>query len=336
MRVFPVLRGGGRGAPIPVSLASRADMLGPGYRPGAFEATFTPEAAGMLSLDVLVGGAHVSGSPLSLTAEAGPTDAGRCLVRGEGLESISLRGVATTRTFFVEARDQFDNPRGTGGDKLEARLVPHGGCDSDALPVPVRVQDRGDGTYDCAYTLAKAGAYKLEVLLGTDPAGGSPFDLAISADPAELVRRQMAEQERRLQREREAAQQRKEAEASRRAADAAARAAADAVKQQREAQQQEENEKARAVAVVAAAAEAAAAEEERRRRVAERLRREEAARRKALDADEEKRRTALEAIQAAERRHRRPDSAGRRAGGGFVLSFKIDGSGNSRRQAWAE
>ena len=58
----------------------------------------------------------------------------------------------------------------------------------------------------------------------------------------------------------------------------------------------------------------------------------EEARRRAVEQEEEKRLAVLEKIKCLDEKRRRPESATKRAGGGFILSFT--GDGGSKRTAW--
>ena len=58
----------------------------------------------------------------------------------------------------------------------------------------------------------------------------------------------------------------------------------------------------------------------------------EEARRRAVEQEEDKRLAVLEKIKCLDEKRRRPESATKRAGGGFILSFT--GDGDIRRTAW--
>lgn len=115
--------------------------------------------------------------------------------------------------FKVEARDLFDEPRGSGGDRFSARFLRDDadldvrlGVDSDddepaaaaggagrhvapqsgaaAGFVPVHIDDGFDGTYDGTLQPAQTGSYSLTVSLGGVPLPGCPFPVTVV--PAQL------------------------------------------------------------------------------------------------------------------------------------------------------
>jgi dynein heavy chain len=92
------------------------------------------------------------------------TDASKCLMYGPGL--LSGCAVNEETMFIIQARDENNNVRTSGGDEFTV-VVKHlgGGEEGEDIPVHgVHVQDQDDGTYVVMYTAPNPGEYEIEVL----------------------------------------------------------------------------------------------------------------------------------------------------------------------------
>lgn len=84
----------------------------------------------------------IYGSPFHPAVAPAPTVASHCLVTGPGASTASPGG---PNSFTVDARDQFDEPRGIGGDVFLLTVVGPGTGHA--------VVDNGDGTYTVSYDI---------------------------------------------------------------------------------------------------------------------------------------------------------------------------------------
>jgi hypothetical protein len=120
---------------------------------------------------------EVSGSPFPPhEVQAAPTSAARSTVRGIPL-SLATAGVMDS--FTIQSHDEYDNERGSGGDRWVVRAVPYnewdrrekyGGTQSartskDCVGCPRTVygavEDMGDSSYVASFNGTKKGAYKV-------------------------------------------------------------------------------------------------------------------------------------------------------------------------------
>ena len=83
-------------------------------------------------------------------------------------------------TFEVEARDDFGDLRGFGGDSVVCKVS--GGKPGDKTETVV--EDRGDGTYEIRFTPESAGAYLVGVTLNGQHIAGSRFSLEVRPSAA--------------------------------------------------------------------------------------------------------------------------------------------------------
>jgi len=104
-----------------------------------------------------------------IPAEASPKNT---IAHGPGVEEAK---VGKPNPFTVEARDKFDNKLTMGGAHVSGQLTSPG-----VSPVPVHVEDNGDGTYKCSYPgVTKAGNYELTPTLNGHPVKGAPFKIKV-------------------------------------------------------------------------------------------------------------------------------------------------------------
>lgn len=121
---------------------------------GTYTVEYTPTRSGTYRLSVTYGGHDIFGSPFQPEVSSAPTAASHCVASGPGM---TVAQVGHTNEFDLTARDQFDEPRGTGGDSFEVTILGPG------LANPI--VDNGDGSYSVSYdvdTEARAYAAALE------------------------------------------------------------------------------------------------------------------------------------------------------------------------------
>ncbi len=149
---------------------------------GTLQVTYAPPKSGTFELSVKYKDQHIFGSPFLPEVSAAPTAPKHCLVTGDGAQVARLH---TKNTFTVVTRDQFDNPRETGGDQFE--ILVHGPA------IPYDIIDHGNGCYTVTYEVqlgkedvenAKRGVapqIEIEVNMHSEgffyarPIAGSPF-----------------------------------------------------------------------------------------------------------------------------------------------------------------
>ena len=107
--------------------------------------------------------------------------ASACRAEGAGLEVASTWAPSS---FTVRAVGFAGEPCSEGGDVVQVRLVSEGegGGEAAELGADVRVEDRGDGSCGCSYSVAEgagAQAARLEVRVNGGHVCGSPFAVAI-------------------------------------------------------------------------------------------------------------------------------------------------------------
>jgi hypothetical protein len=123
-----------------VSDALHMDLAVGDNNDGSYTVHYTPTRAGEFELRVQYAGQHIYGSPFHLTVARAPTAPNHCVVGGEGL---TVARTGSVNTFTLTARDQFDDPRGVGGDNFIITVAGGG----KAHPI----LDLGDGTYTVSY-----------------------------------------------------------------------------------------------------------------------------------------------------------------------------------------
>lgn len=171
----PFLLPGAQLVPVPASVAFDQAR-------GQFVVTYTPPAAGQLTISVSVSGEPVACSPFILNATAGPADAGTSVLTGGG----TVGGVVgMPLRITVVGRDANGVRRTTGGDSVRAALSVAG-----QAAIPLAPTDNGDGTYTFTATPVAQGQAVVAVLLnGEALSAGCPraTQATATAPPACLV-----------------------------------------------------------------------------------------------------------------------------------------------------
>ncbi|XP_045034741.1 filamin-A isoform X1 [Daphnia magna] len=144
--------------PVPVNKVEKAK--------GLYECNYVPERGVKHTVQVNQGGVAVKNSPFRVYVSA-PTDSSKVQVFGPGVE----KGVkSNTPTHFnVDARD-------AGPGDLNVNIT-----NDKGQPVPVQVDDNGDGTYSVAYTPSAPGPIKVNVLYAGKLIPRSP--IAVQVQP---------------------------------------------------------------------------------------------------------------------------------------------------------
>jgi len=144
---------------------------------GTYKVTYQPKDAGVYHVDVIERNPsnplyydHLKNSPITVVIDQG-TDASQCTAHGPGLEPGNLD--TSEAEFTIEARDKNGNPMTQGGDNFEVDIQGPTG------PVPCKVVDNGDGTYNVTYAPKDAGAHDIAVTLGDIPIKESTFHVDI-------------------------------------------------------------------------------------------------------------------------------------------------------------
>ena len=146
---------------------------------GTYAISYNASVSGLLTLNVMTGGAHADGSPFSLLVEPGPTNAHASIAVGDGTAhaAIGERTVVLVRT-----KDRLGNDRGVGGDKVSATLT-QGTTNS---VVHATVKDTHDGSYTLSYVLTISALphdYLMAVRVNNGSLGGSPFRVRARPGP---------------------------------------------------------------------------------------------------------------------------------------------------------
>ena len=146
---------------------------------GEYEVQYVPTKAGMYTIEVLVNGEEITGSPFHMLAVDGITAGFTSSATGVGL-THAMAGV--TAPFVVQARDVNANDRTLGGDELTIRLnTTRPAISADGLPFEEEVVVNGtaayigDGQYACEYVASVAKMHDLRVFINGMEIDGSPF-----------------------------------------------------------------------------------------------------------------------------------------------------------------
>ena len=163
---------------------------------GTYTVDYTPTRSGSYELRVTYEGHDIAGSPFYPTVSKAPTAASHCMAAGEGM-TVARVGAGAVNEFTITARDQFDDPRETGGDSFEVTIIGPG------LANPI--VDQGDGTYTVSYDVdetapgyikardeGRALSLEVHIVLNNEgfpyprPIAGSPFRprIAMPGSPA--------------------------------------------------------------------------------------------------------------------------------------------------------
>ncbi|XP_046854366.1 filamin-A-like [Xenia sp. Carnegie-2017] len=131
---------------------------------------FVPTVPGEYEIKILFGGGLVPGQPMKVdvTELYISPDASKCIVYGDGLKECDVNKPGE---FTVDCRDA-----GEGLITSTLQGVQY-------TTMYVKVEDNGNGTYDCRYVASIPGTYALHVLFDGDNVPGSPFTVEIVGEP---------------------------------------------------------------------------------------------------------------------------------------------------------
>lgn len=135
---------------------------------------------------------HVSTAArvFSLTVTPGSTDAAASTVSSTTSLTTTTAGVITS--FTVTASDAFGNRR-PGGEVINALMslwdVPNNKvADPDLTPETAAITDNKDGRYSASYRITRSGVYQLSIALSGGIGAGSPYQLLVASDKADISR----------------------------------------------------------------------------------------------------------------------------------------------------
>jgi len=143
---------------------------------GTYEVSYTPVKVGDYKLDMKVGGQPVGGkkNPVSLRVIPANVDGSNCVASGPGVKKAK---VGEKNPFQIQLRDAFGNDVKMGGADVRGELV---AVDGSVPPVPIKAEDKGDGTFDCCYpSVKKAGKYKLVPKVNGQVIKDAPFEIKV-------------------------------------------------------------------------------------------------------------------------------------------------------------
>jgi len=134
--------------------------------------TFTPTAAGSLTINIKYNGLHIKSSPFSvqINTELGVTSGTHCFALGDG---TCIGTAGADGVFLVQAVDQFSRYKTSGGDSFSVQMT---------MPSTFGVNsiiDRGTGSYVVISSTTVSGIYSLGVLLADSHIRGSPYSVRI-------------------------------------------------------------------------------------------------------------------------------------------------------------
>jgi adhesin/invasin len=142
---------------------------------GSYRAVYTPTAAGIDQVSVIVAGQAVVGSPFTSTVAAGAADPAHTTAdvpKEVGLLNPSENPVHIT----VRTADARGNPVGHGGSQVTI-TVRRGSDVVEVLPVT----DVGDGTYTATWTVREtANNYRVSITLNGTEIKDSPFSVKVT------------------------------------------------------------------------------------------------------------------------------------------------------------
>ena len=169
---------------------------------GTYTGAWTPAtAASTYEIRVLLGGTHVSGSPMSgvkavAASSVGAFDAAAAKLDGAGLREATAGAMAR---FAVYANDANGARVHVGGAALDATLTPSGstggstiafsrlaktdaGASGENLSAGEGVVvDQANGTYSAFYVVERSGTYDLDVRVGGSRVGGLSAAMSVTA-----------------------------------------------------------------------------------------------------------------------------------------------------------
>jgi len=142
---------------------------------GKYEGTYTPLKPGRHTVNVLLNGEPIKGSPFHPLMEN--ANAGRSFADGPGLTAGKTKKPCD---FTIHSVDADGHPVTTGGDPFEVKIT-------GPETVHPTFKDNNDGTYSVSYTVEAPGDYNVEVTLHDAPIKDSPFHPHIkwSCDPSQ-------------------------------------------------------------------------------------------------------------------------------------------------------
>jgi filamin len=140
---------------------------------GTYDATYTPVHPGKHTVEVLLNGEHVKGSPYHPLMEN--ANSGRSYAEGPGLTAGKTKKPCN---FTIHAVDADGNPVKIGGDPFHVSIT-------GPEQVNPSFKDNNDGTYSVEYKVETPGDYKIDVTLHDSPIKDAPFHPHIkwSVDP---------------------------------------------------------------------------------------------------------------------------------------------------------
>ena len=149
---------------------------------GWYEMSYKVDTIGRYRLHITVNGVPLSQSPQALTITGGRTHPPACVRKNAipGERRLPIGTAGSPYSFIVEARDDFDEPRGFGGDPFVCTVS---GGPAHAKTVAT-VEDHSDGTYEMHFTPEFTGAYLVAVTLKGEHIAGSRFALEVKPSSA--------------------------------------------------------------------------------------------------------------------------------------------------------
>ena len=146
---------------------------------GRVEGSYRPASTGSHTVDVTVSGQSIRGAPFAVVVSSGPV-ASKCRASGPGIAQAS----AGKRTeFTVELVDDSGAPvRAKGFMSTHDIRLP----DNAGKPQDHNVSDDGEGRCKVDYMMTAAGIQPIEVLVGGEAIGGSPFQVRVAPGTVEF------------------------------------------------------------------------------------------------------------------------------------------------------
>jgi len=114
---------------------------------------------------------HIKDSPFNVNISQG-TSPDKSLVYGPGVEDNAPQDNLPTN-FTIESRDRDGNKVPRGGDNYVVDIQGPNG------PVPAKIKDNGDGSYNVEYSPQDAGAHKVMVTLKGKPVAKAPYHINV-------------------------------------------------------------------------------------------------------------------------------------------------------------
>jgi len=142
---------------------------------GTYDAVYTPVKPGRHTVNVLLGGEHIKGSPYHPLMEQG--NAGHSWAEGPGLIKGQTKKPCE---FTIHSVDGDGHPVAAGGDPFQVKIT-------GPEQVSPKVTDNRNGTYSVVYSVLTPGTYNVDVSLHESPIKGSPWHPVIkwSCNPAQ-------------------------------------------------------------------------------------------------------------------------------------------------------